>query len=55
MTNTSMEIILEILFLSFSNADLKFDAKKLIWRLYTTTEVLPTSKSVELIKKYEFL
>lgn len=50
-----MEVVLEMLFLSFSNADVEF-AKlgKLIWRSYTAAETLPTTSQVELNNKKEF-
>ena len=50
-----MKVILEILFLIFSNADIQFPKKKLTWRSYTTAEALPNIKQVELIDKKEFV
>ena len=41
-------------FLTLSNADVQFVEKELTWRSYTTAEVLPTTKRVELINKKEF-
>lgn len=49
-----MEIILGMLFLSFSNIDIQFEAKKFTWRLYIAAEALPTTNGVELIDKREF-
>lgn len=44
LTDTSMQVILEILFFSFSNANIKFaELEKLIWKKYTTTKALPTT------------
>ena len=43
-----------MLFLTLSNADIKFAKKELTWRSYTTAEALPTIKRVELIDKKEF-
>ncbi len=37
-----------------SNADIDFQARDLQWRSYTTEEVLPTTRRVELIGKKEF-
>lgn len=46
-----MNVILEMLFLTFSNADIQFAEEKLIWRSYITGEVLLTNQRVELIDK----
>lgn len=46
-----MEVVLGMLFLTFSNADIQFAEKKLTWRFYITAKVLPTTKQVELINK----
>ena len=54
LANISAEVVLGILFLTFSNADVQFVEKKLTWRSYTTAEALPTTKRVELINKKEF-
>ncbi len=55
LTNTSMEVILVMPFLSFSNADVKFaELGKLTGRSYTTAEALPTTSWVKLIDKKEF-
>ena len=48
-----MQVVLEMLFLTFSNADIQFVEKKLIWRSYTTKEALPITCWVELIDKKE--
>ena len=49
-----MKVIPEIPFLTFSNADIQFAKKKLIWRFYTTKEALPITWRVEFINKKEF-
>ena len=49
-----MEMVLRMLFLTFSNADIQFAEKELTWRFYTAAEALPTTKRVELINKKEF-
>ena len=41
-------------FLTFSNVNVQFIEKELIWRSYTTAEALPTTKWVEFINKKEF-
>lgn len=37
LTDTSMEVILEMSFLKLSNANIKFLARKLTWETYTIT------------------
>ncbi len=54
LADTSMEVVLKMSFLAFSNADIQFDAKSLTWRSYTAAEALPTARWVELIDKHEF-
>ena len=49
-----MEVVLGMLFLIFSNANIEFAEKELIWRSYTTVKDLLTTKLVELINKKEF-
>lgn len=55
MTDFSIEVVLEMFFLFFSNSNCKFGAKTLIWRLYTATKALFIVKKMELINKYEFV
>ena len=54
LADISTEIILSMLFLTLSNADVQFVEKELIWRSYTTAKALQTTKRVELIDKKEF-
>ncbi len=54
LADISMEVVLGMPFLSFSNADFQFGAWELTWRAYTVAKVLSTSRRVELIKKHEF-
>ena len=49
-----MEKVLGMAFFPFSNVDIQFANKELTWRSYTTVEVLPITKPVELIDKKEF-
>ena len=44
LADISIEVVLGILFLTFSNADVQFAEKKLIWRIYTTEEALLTTR-----------
>ena len=41
-------------FLTFSNADIQFAEKELIWRSYTSAKALSITKRIELIDKKEF-
>ena len=41
-------------FLTLSGADVDFSGRELRWRTYTTEEVLPTTRRVELVGKKEF-
>ncbi len=54
LADTSMEVVLRMLFLTLSNADFQFSAEKLTWRTYTTAEALPITSRVKLIDKREF-
>ena len=54
LADISAEIVLGMLFLTFSNADVQFVEKELTLRFYTTAEALPTTKWVELINKKKF-
>ena len=54
LANIDVEVVLGILFLTFSNADIQFMEKELIWRSYTTAEALLTTKQVDFINKKEF-
>ncbi len=54
MTDTSMEVVLGIFFLTPSNTDFQFDAVKLTCRSYTAAEVLSPTSRVELIDKRKF-
>ena len=49
-----MEVVLGMLFLTLSNADIQFVEKELTWKSYTAALALPTTKRVELIDKKKF-
>ena len=51
LANISAEVVLDMSFLTLSNADVQFLKKELTWRSYTTAKALPTTKRVELINK----
>lgn len=47
--NTDVKVILKMLFLFFSNRNIKFIEKELIWKIYSTSKVLLTNKQIQLI------
>lgn len=49
-----MEIILKLLFLAFSNINILFDTKSLIYKSYSIAEVLLIARQVKMIDKYKF-
>ncbi len=55
LTDIRPDIVLGILFLTMSNVDIDFQAQNLQWRSYTTGEVFPTTRRIELIRKKEFV
>lgn len=55
LADTSMEVILGMLFLSLSNADVQFGVEELTWRTYAAAKAIPTARRVELIDKHEFV
>ena len=54
LADISKKLVLGMFFLTFSNVDVQFAKKELIWRTYTTKEVLPTTRQVELIDQKKF-
>ena len=44
LANLSMEVVLEIPFLTFNNANIQFALKKLNWRSYIIAKALLTTK-----------
>ena len=54
LAKTSMEVVLGMPFLTFSNTDIQFAKKELTWRSYTAVKASPTTKRVKLIHKKEF-
>ena len=55
VANTKFEVILGMPFLKFSNADVLFGERILIWRTYTTNKALLTTKRVQIIDKKNFV
>ena len=54
MARTSMEVVLQMLFLTLSSADIRFAEKELVWKTNTAAEALPTTKRVDLFSAKEF-
>ena len=54
MANVSLEVILGMLFLTLSGANVNFLGRKLWWRTYTIKKALPTTRCIELVDKKEF-
>ena len=55
VTIVSLKVVLEILFLTLSGADIDFLNWKLWWRTYTTKKALPTIRRIKLVDKKEFV
>lgn len=49
MANTSIEVVLGMVFLVLSNADVLFADKDLIWRISSPNKTLLTIKHVQII------
>ena len=54
LADTTVEVVLDMLFLTLSNVDVLFLKQELSWKSYTIDEALPTTKRVELIDKKKF-
>ena len=54
MANVSLEVVLGMLFLTLSGANVDFLGQELRWRIYTIKEALPTTRRVELVGKKKF-
>ncbi len=54
LADVSPDVVFRMPFLTINNADIDFQARDLQWKTYTTGEVLPTIRRVELIGKKEF-
>lgn len=49
-----MKVVLEMLFLIFSNVDISFIERELVWKIYSAVKALPMTQRVEIINKKEF-
>ena len=54
LANISLEIVLKMLFLTFSKADIWFAEQKFVWMIYIAAEALPTIRKLEIIDKMKF-
>lgn len=54
LAETSIQVVLGMFFLFFSNANFQFNTRELTFKSYTSAEALSTIKQIELIDKYEF-
>ena len=54
MANISPKVVLGMLFLTLSGANIDFLGRELRWKTYTTKKVLPTTRHVELVEKKKF-
>ena len=54
VADTSVEVILKMLFLAFSKVEGNFAEKELTWKAYTIAEALPTTQNIQIISLKEF-
>lgn len=55
VTNISINVILRILFLTLSNTNIAFADWNLIWKSYTSTKTLLTTKQLQIINWKKFV
>ena len=55
MADTKFEMVLGMLFLKISNADVAFGEGTLTWKSYITSEALPITERVQLVDPKEFV
>ena len=54
LADINIEVVLEMLLLNFSNADIKFSLKKPTKSFYSATKVIATTKQVKIINWKKF-
>ena len=54
LVNIGLEVVLGMLFLTFSKADIRFMERELVWKTYMAAEVLLMTRRVKIIDKREF-
>ena len=55
LADTKFEVVLEMLFLKISNADIVFSERTLTWKSYTTNKALPITEQVQLVDPKKFV
>ena len=55
LVDISVAVVLGMLFLTLSNADIQFNKKEFTWKSYSTAKAMLTTKQVELIDKKKFV
>ena len=55
VADTKFKVILGMLFLKISNADVSFGKGTFTWKIYTTNEALPTTERVQIVDPKEFV
>ena len=55
VADIEFEVVLGMLFLKISNANVAFDKETLTWKSYTTNKALPTNKRVQLVDPKQFV
>ena len=55
LADINIEVVLDMPFLTFSNADVQFVEKKFTWKSYNIAKALTTTKRLELIDKKNLL
>ena len=55
VADTKFKVVLEMLFLKISNADIAFGKRTLMWKSYITNKALPTTERVQLVDSKEFV
>ena len=55
VADTKFEVVLGILFLKISNADIAFGKGTLTWKSYTTNKALPITEQVQLVDPKKFV
>lgn len=54
LADTSIDIILKMSFLAFSNVNILFNTESFTWKTYSAAKTLPLAKWAKLINKQEF-
>ena len=55
MIDIKFEVILEILILKINNANISFSEETLIWKTYTTNEILSITWWIQIVDLEEFI